>query len=89
MDIVLLSRVERSRSVRPSFILNVYLISSLVFDIARARTLYLLQDDTPVGSTFSAAIGIKLALLFLESQGKVSYLRDPYRRLPPETVSGV
>ncbi|KAJ5698548.1 hypothetical protein N7462_000553 [Penicillium macrosclerotiorum] len=40
-----LSYAEHSRSVRPSFILNTYLLCSLLFDIARVRTLWLRAVD--------------------------------------------
>lgn len=84
-----LSYVEHSRSVAPSTLLNVYLLFSLVFDLVQARTLYLRHDDTPIAAVFSAMIGIKAALLFLESLGKRSYLKKPYRELPPESISGI
>ena len=87
--VVVLSYFEHVRSIRPSFLLNVYLFFSLVFDLAQARTLYLLQDDTLKASIFSAGMGIKLTLLFLEAQGKATYLRPPFRSLPPEATSGI
>ena len=85
----MLSYFEHVRSIRPSSLLNVYLFFSLIFDLAQARTLYLLRDDTPKASVFSASMGIKLALLFLEAQGKATYLRPPFRSLPPEATSGI
>lgn len=39
--LVLLSYAEHTRSVKPSLILNAYLLVSLLFDIARVRTLWL------------------------------------------------
>jgi ATP-binding cassette, subfamily C (CFTR/MRP), member 1 len=87
--VIVLSHFEHVRSVRPSFLLNVYLFFSLILDLGQARTLYLLEDDTPKASVFSATMGIKLALLFLEAQEKASYLRKPYSTLPPESTSGI
>lgn len=89
MMIVILSRMEHSRSIRPSLVLNTYLFFSLLFDITQARTLYLLQDDASKASVFSSTLGIKVVLLLLEAQGKTSYLREPYRNLSPETTSGI
>ena len=89
MAIIWLSYVEHTRSVRPSAILSLYLLFSLVFDIAQVRTLYLLHDGSSIPSTFSTGMGIKLALLVLEMQGKRLYLKSPFNRLSPEATSGV
>lgn len=84
-----LSYVEHTRSVRPSALLNVYLLLSLIFDIAQARTLYLRRDDSVIAAVFTIGIGIKLALLILEAQGKRPFLKAPYRDYPPEATSGI
>lgn len=84
-----LSRLEHSRTIRPSSLLNAYLLISLAFDAVQVRTLYLKHVDRAILGLFSADVGIKLILLLLESQNKRSQLRAPYRSYPPETTSGV
>lgn len=87
--ILLLSRLEHSRSVRPSFILNVYLFASSVFDAVQVRTLFLRHDKPAILGLFTANIAIKLALLVLESKSKRKSLRPPYNNFSPEATSGI
>ena len=83
------SYVEHTRSVRPSALLNLYLLFSLMFDAAQARTLYLRKDDSVIAAVFTIGLGIKLTLLILEAQGKRPFLKDPYRDYPPEATSSI
>ena len=84
-----LSNLEHTRAVRPSFLLNVYLLASLLFDITQARTLYLRKENHAILALFTASIAIKVLLLFLEAKDKRSYLKFPYRSYPPEATSGI
>jgi hypothetical protein len=43
--LVVLSSVEHTRPVRPSFIINTYLFFSTLLDLAPARALWLLPGD--------------------------------------------
>lgn len=76
------------RSIRPSFILNVYLLSSVVFDIARSRSLSLQTYNGMISSLFSARVGIKAFLVILEAREKRGILLTPYDNCPPEATSG-
>lgn len=87
--ILFLSRLEHSRSIQPSFILSVYLFTSVVFDAVQARTLFLRHDKPVVLGLFSTNIAIKLVLLGLESKTKRTYLRAPYKNFSPEATSGI
>ncbi len=87
--ILLLSAAEDSRAVRPSSILVVYLLVSLVFDTVQVRTLYLRHDRSAILGLFTANIGIKAVLLILENQSKLRYLKPRYNRQSPETTSSV
>jgi len=78
LAIFCLSRFEHSRSIRPSVILNVYLLASLVFDAVQVRTLYLRHDDPLILGLFAINIGIKLTLLLLEAKNKRHFLKQPY-----------
>lgn len=84
-----LSHVEHTRSVRPSTLLNMYLLTSLVFDIPQARTLFLRPGSGPIAAVFTASICTKLMLLTLEAQNKQKHLKHPYRDYPPEAISGI
>ncbi|KAE8137329.1 ABC transporter-like protein [Aspergillus pseudotamarii] len=84
-----LSVVEYRRSIRPSTILNVYLLFSLLFDAVQLRTLWLMHDQIPLSAIASASLATKTILLLLEAQNKRNVLRDPYRNLSPESVAGI
>ncbi|KAL6239814.1 hypothetical protein BDW75DRAFT_197446 [Aspergillus navahoensis] len=88
----LLSYAEHNFSTPPSFLLNVYLFVTLLFDIAKTRTLWLWQSGGAsqiIASLTSVTVGLKLFLLFLESSNKRSILRDEYGAYPPEAAGGI
>jgi hypothetical protein len=55
----LMSYAEHLCSVRPSVITNVYLLFTLLFDIAQARSLWLDSSTKSVAAVFTSTIGIK------------------------------
>jgi len=87
--ILFLSRLEHTRAIRPSSLLNIYLLVSLVFDAVQVRTLYLKNVDPSILGLFTADVAIKLAFLLLESKSKRSHLKAPYNAYSPETTSGI
>lgn len=87
--VVPLSYLEHHRSVRPSTLLSSYLALSNILDLPQVRTLYLIPDGQRIAAIFSAALGVKSALLLLEAKDKTSYLMEPYQALPAETTSGI
>lgn len=91
-----LSWLEHERSVRPSTLLCVYLLISLLFDIAQCRTLWLLnkQPGQPLQalpSLFTALMACRAVMLLSESLGKTRYLLGPWQRLKacPEALASV
>ena len=66
-----------------------YLLLSILFDTAQARTLWLQGDKTPIAATYSASIAIKALMLLIETRQKRRYLRLEYQQLPPESLSGI
>lgn len=89
LALCLLSRLEHSRSIRPSPIINGYILLTLVFDIARVRTLFLDSDSRSVASCFTGMISVKLMVLLAEATEKRRILLAPYRDLSPEETSGL
>ncbi|KAI1272257.1 P-loop containing nucleoside triphosphate hydrolase protein [Xylaria sp. FL0933] len=88
LSLALLSHLEHSKSIRPSFIITFYLILTVFLDIARARTQWLLKDVNGIAATITASLTVKVALLSLEAVEKRSLLVDGYRQCPPESTSG-
>ncbi|KAI0136261.1 putative ATP-binding cassette transporter [Xylariales sp. AK1849] len=89
LQVVALTWIEDARSVRPSSILNVYLLFTFLFDVAQLRTLWLQHDKTTISILLSVSTFTKGALLFLEARSKTSYAEKQYKDLPPESTSGV
>lgn len=89
LGLCLLSHLEHTRNIRPSWILNVYLLVSLALDGARARTLWAIPDNKTVAIAFIFAIVIKSILLALEAKEKRDTLLPEYRDLSPEATCGV
>lgn len=84
-----LTWMEDTRSVRPSSLLNTYLLFTLLLDLAQARTLWLRKFSTAISGLFTARIATKASLLVLEAQSKRNYLKAIYQALPPESIGGI
>ncbi|KAG4443574.1 hypothetical protein IFR05_000951 [Cadophora sp. M221] len=85
----LLSHMEHMHSIRPSAIINVYLIITLPFDIARSRTLLIHETSQTFGAVFTSALAIKVLILISEAIEKRNILLDQYRYTSPEVTSGI
>ncbi|EED13629.1 ATP-binding cassette transporter, putative [Talaromyces stipitatus ATCC 10500] len=90
IQLVALSWIEDVRSVKPSSLLNTYLLFTLLFDLVQVRTLWLQGiQTTSIPAAYTAAVALKTVFLLLEMLGKRRYLKPAYRDLPPESTSGV
>lgn len=89
VSLLLLSSLEHCRSIRPSFIINIYLLFSLLFDTVIARTMWLGATSQSIAGVFTAGVGIKVAMLFMEASEKRKYLGVTYSQLPPEDIAGI
>jgi ATP-binding cassette subfamily C (CFTR/MRP) protein 1 len=88
----LLSYMEHVYSVRPSFLLNIYLFFTLLFDIARCRTLWLRQNDQynkTIAIVFTVSTVLKAGLLLLEALEKQRVLKIEYQTYPPEATASI
>ena len=86
--ITILSTLDHNRSVRPSTVLQIYLMLSMLFDIVRTRTIWLISSDHALIILFTAATASKVVMLLLELTEKRHALEPKYRSLPRETTSG-
>jgi hypothetical protein len=84
-----LSHYEHTKTVRPATILNIFLALSLFLDLARARTLFFVQENDAIPVIFSVTVVLRALLLIPESTSKVPLLKEEYQRIAPETTSGV
>ena len=88
----LLSSFEHSRTLRPSSLLGLFLLLTLLFDIVHTRTLWN-RADNGINHTIAyvslAAVVAKASVLTLESLRKARWLSPPFRSAPPEATSGL
>lgn len=89
LGLCMLSHSEHMHSVRPSMIINVYLLLTLPFDVMRARTLWLGGGTKSIAAVFTSTLGIKLMALIAEAIEKRGILLDRYRNSSPEVTSGI
>lgn len=84
-----LSYVEHAKSLRPSSILNAYLLVSVVLDGAIMRTFWLTDNlSTAICATFSVSFALKVIMLVLEAKEKAVYTSEEGMR-NPEATSGL
>jgi hypothetical protein len=87
--LLFVSHVEHTRSVKPSTLINVYLLLTFLFDCAIARTAWLLVHSYAIAQLYTSAAAIKLLGLAAEAWEKRSILLSRYQHLSPETTSGI
>jgi len=76
------------RTVRPSLLLNVYLLLTVIFDIARSRSYSLTTDLDTIATVFNTRVGVKLILAIIEARPKRRLLLPSFSSYPPEATSG-
>ncbi|KAB5515468.1 P-loop containing nucleoside triphosphate hydrolase protein [Coniochaeta sp. 2T2.1] len=87
--LLFVSHAEHTRSLNPSTLITAYLLLTLLFDCAMARTLWLLQDTGVLARLVTTAVVIKVIALSVEVWEKGSILLNRYRHLSPEVTSGI
>ncbi|KAB8238859.1 putative ABC multidrug transporter [Aspergillus alliaceus] len=88
----LLSYTEHNYSVRPSLLLNIYLFITILFDVAKVRTLWLRElagINRTIAIITSVAVGVKALLFLLETVEKRRILKNVYAKYPPEATGGI
>jgi ATP-binding cassette subfamily C (CFTR/MRP) protein 1 len=83
-----LSFLEHMRSIRPSWLLNIYLLLTVVFDIVRSRTYSLSPDLDAIATVFTSRVAVELILAIVEARPKRRLLLPEFADSPPETTSG-
>ncbi|KAH8659923.1 ABC transporter [Xylariales sp. PMI_506] len=79
---------EHTYSVRPSTLLSVYLGASLILDLARVRTLFLIPDSLNLACIYFTSFVVKALLFVLESTEKQRNLNEKWKTSAPEETSG-
>lgn len=72
--------------------MSTFLLATLLFDVARARTLWLRAEtrlNYAIAQVFAATVVVKAFILVLEGLRKRRLLRPEYQSYPPEATSGI
>ena len=87
---LLTSFLDHGRSARPSALLGVYLLLTILFDAAQTRTLWNAGSDKPFAAIFSASLALKVIIFALELCSKSPWI-DQFTKpfLPPEATSNI
>ena len=83
-----LSFTEHRRTLRPSFILNAWLLITLLFDIAQVRTLWLQGYQSTIAPVMTVSVAIKTVLVVVEAIEKRTILRGKWKAATPESTAG-
>ena len=89
MSLGLISYVEHQRTIRPSLMINGYLVLSIGFDAAATRTLWLQGYNNAIAAVTSISMALRCVLLVAESIRKESILRAEWKGESPEATSGL
>ncbi|KAJ3497996.1 hypothetical protein NLG97_g1469 [Lecanicillium saksenae] len=89
VTLAILSILEHRNTSRPSFLIAIYLVGSIMFDVARTRTTWLRNDSGALAGTATAAVILKLFILWLEAVNKRNILLEAYNTLSKEATSGL
>ena len=84
-----LSYYEHRHAVKPSDILALFLLPTLLFDAAQCRSLWLIGCDRAVTGVFSAAVALKTVIFVTESYAKTKWLMGYFQGSTPEHTSGL
>lgn len=88
--VIFLSRYEHTRAVKPSHLLQLFLLLLLSCDVVRLRTLYLVEYPSSILATASIRAILICGLLVIESVNKRRLLkRDEDKNLPVEETIGL
>ncbi|KAJ0414514.1 P-loop containing nucleoside triphosphate hydrolase protein [Aspergillus carlsbadensis] len=88
LGLSLVSWLEHARSIRPSYIINVYLFLSVLLDLPRARTLWMLGTYKAIPAVFTCCLILRCAMTILESKEKRKILVYDLKEIPKVSTSG-
>ncbi|KAE8147983.1 multidrug resistance-associated protein [Aspergillus avenaceus] len=88
LAVVILVDREHVRSVRPSFLVSAYLFVTLLLDLARVRTAWLLHDGGVYPACLTTSLAVKFLLLVLGNIEKRKWLMPSEKESSGESTSG-
>jgi ATP-binding cassette, subfamily C (CFTR/MRP), member 1 len=91
LSLLVLSHFEHGRTTRPSAIIQLFLVSTILLELPRLRTAWLLDGDDQniVAWLFTVIFALWIVLLQLESFQKWKHVTLPPESIPPEERQGI
>ncbi|CEJ57253.1 hypothetical protein PMG11_05953 [Penicillium brasilianum] len=90
LALLLLSHHTQARSLKPSILICLYLLGSIIFEIAQVRTLWLFHPRSySLAATSTAALVVRSVLLVLEAGANRKLLSPQNDRISPEIFTGI
>ena len=89
LSLLALSIIEHHKSIRPSLIIEAFLLLTLLFDAAHVRTLWLQQYNNSVAAATTVSFIFKAILLCIEARGKHHILRSEWQTTSSEATAGL
>lgn len=80
-----LSYLEHYRSFRTSILLNSYFVITMILNVIRTRTIWLVHGKQPYSILFTVATTVLAALVFLEAMPKLRWLKSTQDTSQEET----
>ena len=84
-----LADLEHSKTLRPSALIQAFYTVTLLLDLPRIRTQWLLIDNSTAASVFSATFVLRLIILQIESLQKWNHLGISGQKTAPEERQGI
>jgi len=89
LSLLVLSDVEHRRSIRPSAVIQVFFLFTILLDVPRLRTQWLLDQGPLIPALLTVVLGLRIALLTVESLQKWKHSTLPPEATAPEYRQGV
>ncbi|KAK3369714.1 putative ABC transporter [Lasiosphaeria ovina] len=88
LGVSVLTYIEHIKSIRPSFLLSLYLGVTVLLNVATVRTAWLAPDTRAYSACLTASVAVKLLLLGLETVEKRRWLVPGEKSKSSESTSG-
>ncbi|KAF2197592.1 ABC transporter-like protein [Delitschia confertaspora ATCC 74209] len=89
LALLFLSYFEHRRTSRPSSLITTFLIVSILFDIARVRSIWLRSVSSTTSRITLVILISKASVLLLELREKRRDLKPPFIKAPPEATANL
>lgn len=87
--LLILSDYDHHLSLRPSAVIQTFLLATITSDLPRIRTQWLLDDNSLLASIFTVTFVLLIALLAVESVQKWKHATIPPDQISPEMRQGI